>query len=272
MLAMSSAHRPHLYTTMTRPKILRKASPKPRKIDERMEDKLAQARMAWANGSFKNVKAVAAFYQVPYKTLLNRLKGIESKKKAHDTQALLTPAEKEVLVEWIQYLGLAGMPVNRKTIRPKVKAILKEKGRSINENMVSGSWIRRFLKEFPDALKTSRGSGLDPKRAKAFNYPSVHAYFNTLKDFLKENNIPWENVYNMDEKGVQLGGGRKNSQTRYFFSKLDAMMYRQKSDSLQLVTVVDCVCADGTAEIPPCFVFPGQGRFDEWSQVNDDIL
>ncbi|KAJ4486602.1 hypothetical protein C8J55DRAFT_424560 [Lentinula edodes] len=33
-----------------------------------------------------------------------------------------------------------------------------------------------------------------------------------LSNYLKDNNIPWENVYNMDEKGVQLGGGRKNSQ------------------------------------------------------------
>ncbi|KAF9067511.1 hypothetical protein BDP27DRAFT_1183905, partial [Rhodocollybia butyracea] len=74
------------------------------------EDKLAQARIAWTNGDFKNVKAAAAEYSVPYKTLLNRLKGIEPKKKAHDAQALLTQAEKEVLVEWIQYLGLAGMP------------------------------------------------------------------------------------------------------------------------------------------------------------------
>ncbi|KAF9068213.1 hypothetical protein BDP27DRAFT_1224607, partial [Rhodocollybia butyracea] len=100
----------------------------------------------------------------------------------------------------------------------------------------------------------------------------IHAYFQMLKDFLEENDIPWENLYNVDEKGVQLGRGCKNSQIRYFFVKFDAMMYRQKSDSLKLVTIVDCVCADGTAEIPPCFVFPGQGRFDEWSQVDDYIL
>ncbi|KIK54418.1 hypothetical protein GYMLUDRAFT_177267 [Collybiopsis luxurians FD-317 M1] len=50
------------------------------------------------------------------------------------------------------------------------------------------------------------------------------------------------------------------------------MMYCQKSDSLELVTVIDCVCADGTAEIPPCFIFKGVGKFPEWMEVNDDIL
>ena len=48
---------------------------------------------------------------------------------------------------------------------------------------------------------------LDPKRAKCFNYPIVRDFFETLKEALTQHEIPWENVYNMDEKGCQLGGG-----------------------------------------------------------------
>ncbi|KAJ3879597.1 hypothetical protein F5051DRAFT_309340, partial [Lentinula edodes] len=106
----------------------------------------------------------------------------------------------------------------------------------------------------------------------AFNYTTVHHHFNLLSNYLKDNDIPWENVYNMDEKGVQLGGGRKNSQIRYFFSRDDRMMYRGKSDDLQLVTILDCVCADGTADIKPGFVFSGVGKFGEWFEVHDDIV
>ncbi|KAE9393575.1 hypothetical protein BT96DRAFT_803684, partial [Gymnopus androsaceus JB14] len=50
------------------------------------------------------------------------------------------------------------------------------------------------------------------------------------------------------------------------------MMYRVKSDNLQLVTIIDCVCADGTAEIKPAFVFSGTTKFAEWMEVDDDIL
>lgn len=34
-------------------------------------------------------------------------------------------------------------------------------------------------------------------------------HFELLGSFLQDNNIPLENVYNMDEKGLQLEGGRR---------------------------------------------------------------
>ncbi|KAJ3849329.1 hypothetical protein EV368DRAFT_47508 [Lentinula lateritia] len=49
-------------------------------------------------------------------------------------------------------------------------------------------------------------SGLDPKWAQAFNYTTVHHHFNLLSNYSKDNDIPWENVYNMDEKGVVRPG------------------------------------------------------------------
>ncbi|KAJ3757397.1 hypothetical protein EV360DRAFT_46105, partial [Lentinula raphanica] len=114
--------------------------------------------------------------------------------------------------------------------------------------------------------------GLDPKRAQAFNSHTVNAYFEKLGEVLKEQDIPWEHIYNMDEMGVQMGGGRKNSQRKYFFSRQDKKMYRQHSDDLQLITIIDCICADGTAPITPAFVFPGSRMFKEWTEVLEDIL
>ncbi|KIJ36561.1 hypothetical protein M422DRAFT_179275 [Sphaerobolus stellatus SS14] len=49
----------------------------------------------------------------------------------------------------------------------------------------------------------------------------------------------------MDEKGIQLGGGHKNSNTLYFFDKEDKSHYILKSDSLVLVTIIECACTDG---------------------------
>ena len=82
------------------------------------------------------------------------------------------------------------------------------------------SWVKRFLARHPE-LKKCRGSGLDPKRAKNFNRTNVEAHFRQLEQLVKGKNIPWSNVYNMDEKGIQLGGGRKGFSTKYFFSRHD---------------------------------------------------
>ncbi|KAJ3791777.1 hypothetical protein GGU11DRAFT_694256, partial [Lentinula aff. detonsa] len=48
--------------------------------------------------------------------------------------------------------------------------------------------------------------------------------------------------------------------------------YRQHSNDLQLVTVIDCVCTNGTAPIKPAFMFPGARMYQEWMNVDDDIL
>lgn len=261
---------------MTIPKHLRTGPVKPRKISDEVEARIQQAKHAViisTDPKYTAAQAARDFgVQAHYKVLRQRLNGIQPKKKAHEKEMLLTEAEKMVLVEWIRFLGFAGIPVCKRTLRPKVKAIMEAKGMTITEQSVSPTWIRSFLKDHSDALKTARGSALDPKRAQAFNFSTVNEYFQELNSVLKDNNIPWEHVYNMDEKGVQMGGGRKNSQRKFIFSRSDVKMYRQHSDDLQLVTIIDCVCADGTAPIKPAFVFPGVKLHEEWTKEDDDIV
>ena len=51
-----------------------------------------------------------------------------------------------------------------------------------------------------------------------FNFTTVKQHFEDLDAILKKYDIPWENVYNMDEKGIQLGGGRKSDGRNFYFS------------------------------------------------------
>ncbi|KAJ7132585.1 hypothetical protein C8R44DRAFT_589226, partial [Mycena epipterygia] len=53
----------------------------------------------------------------------------------------------------------------------------------------------------------------------AFNPTSMNDYFQKLTAIMEEKKIPWRNVYNMDEKGIQLGGGRKNRGVKYILSR-----------------------------------------------------
>ncbi|THU88385.1 hypothetical protein K435DRAFT_679980 [Dendrothele bispora CBS 962.96] len=105
----------------------------------------------------------------------------------------------------MRYLALSARPINKRTIWPKVVEILRAKGRTTKQNTVSRTWIHNFYEKHCADLKTGRGVGLDPKRVKAFNFTTVDHHFNLLEKLLEEHGIPWENVYNMDEKGIQLG-------------------------------------------------------------------
>ncbi|KAF8836036.1 hypothetical protein BDN67DRAFT_873980, partial [Paxillus ammoniavirescens] len=48
--------------------------------------------------------------------------------------------------------------------------------------------------------------------------------------------------------------------------------YKLKSDDLELVTVLETICADGTATVLPCFVFSGTNHSAEWYELDDGIL
>jgi hypothetical protein len=135
-----------------------------------------------------------------------------------------------------------------KALKPKVEQLCGQSP--------SNSWVRDFIKEHKD-LKTSRAQGLDPKRARAFNFGTVDAYFKMIQKLVEEKQIPTENMYNMDEKGIQVGGGRTGNPTQYFFSREDRATYKLRDGNLKLVTVIESCCADGTTFLPG-FVFPGK--------------
>ncbi|KAJ7431088.1 hypothetical protein B0H11DRAFT_1762694, partial [Mycena galericulata] len=50
---------------------------------------------------------------------------------------------------------------------------------------------------------------LESCRARCLNRALVSEYFDILEELIKQYNIVPENIYNMDEKGIQLGVGAR---------------------------------------------------------------
>ena len=58
----------------------------------------------------------------------------------------------------------------------------------------------------------------------------------------------------MDEKGLQLGGGRKRSKKFFHLGGLKrSSFYQIQSDNLELVTIIECISAAGLS-VPPAFI------------------
>ncbi|KAJ3765279.1 hypothetical protein FB446DRAFT_655507 [Lentinula raphanica] len=91
---------------------------KPQILNDEVEARLQQAKEDLLKNTDPNYTPHDASHKfdVPYKTLLNRIKGIQPRKKAHESEMLLTEAEEEVVIEWIHYLGLAGVPICKRTL------------------------------------------------------------------------------------------------------------------------------------------------------------
>lgn len=127
-----------------------------------------------------------------------------------------------------------------------------------------------FLNQNPD-ITLSSATGLDPKQAMAFNEPVVNCFFDELTKLVEEYDIPAENVYNMDEKGCQWDGGKKGSQHKYVYSRKQLARYKHCSANLELITVLETVCANGEA-LKPCFVFPGASFCPEWFDNDPEVM
>ncbi|KIJ08365.1 hypothetical protein PAXINDRAFT_18495 [Paxillus involutus ATCC 200175] len=239
-----------------------------------LEAKYTAACKALDSGTCKNIAKAAAHYQVPYYTLRRRYKNLAvPRSRAHKHQQLLTDAQ-ETICHWIKYMGITGHPLSKWSLCMKVGDLsekLKEKVKSTKKfQSASRAWVEDFLRRHPD-IKLAWPTGLNPKCAQMFNFAVVNHHFKLLDDFLKAEGIPWENVYNMDEKGIQLGGGRKCDYTKYLYSRKQKVRIKIQSANLELVTVIECVCADGS-NLKPGFVFSGKDVLQEEHFEEDSLL
>ena len=212
-----------------------------------------------------NVKQTAFDLNVPYTTLWSRFLNIHKPtQEAHASQQFLSPSQERLLIEWIEHLGLTGCPLCKWTIWIQAQHLC------LDNKHPSKNWIYSFLKWHPNIV-LSLASGLDPKHAKAFNCPVVNWYFDEFKELVESHGIPIKNIYNMDEKGCQRGGGKKTSCRKYLYSWRQRAKYKHHSANLELITIIEAICTDGT-ELKPGFIFLGTSFSPEWFDCHPDIV
>ena len=100
---------------------------------------------------------------------------------------------------------------------------------------------------------------------------TVSHHFKLLEEYIEKHDIPWENIYNMDEQTNTARGGRKGTQQKFFFSRSGRANLKIQSGELELVTIVEVVCADGSSTIKPGFIFSGVRMRAEWCE-EDGIM
>ena len=75
--------------------------------------------------------------------------------------------------------------------------------------MPGKNWYHQFEKHCEEVHSSEPGN-LNPKRAQNFNPTNVAHFYNLLKSiFDTYPNLPLQHIWNMDEMGLQLGGGWK---------------------------------------------------------------
>ena len=209
-----------------------------------------------ANGRpWVSLHEAAGCFNVSKSTLTARFNRRKSKKEAHEHEKTLSFAAETALVEWVAKLGRRGIPLHASAVAQHASVISGIK--------VSERWVHRFRARHPE-LKLKWTTGLEHCRAQSLNPTAVAGFYDNLKDILDKYDIPEENIYNMDEKGIQLGMGKR---VCAMVDRDQKTVHQVEDGNRELVTVIECVCADGTA-IRPSVVFKGIRRNLEWGRNN----
>jgi hypothetical protein len=174
----------------------------------------------------------------------------------------LDTAQEKVLLEWIDHSAISGEPFHAGGLRARAKDLSgKQPGRH---------WHERFKQRHADVLVAAKATGLDPARGKNFNKANVLHLVSLITELIETYGfIPPEHLWNTDEKGVQMGGGRKAGRRLYYYLRKRRYRYRKCSDNLELVTVIEVVNAAGQAA-PPYFVL-SEGQMPDIRQVPGEI-
>ncbi len=227
-----------------------------------VEDRIKQACRYVHKQKNVNLVEAATKFDVPYYTLRRRyLKLNCPPSQAPKKNRILTKIQEKILVLWLRLWGAQGTPVSRQGVRLKVERLT---GKLPNQR-----WVDRFRVRHPE-LAYSKSAPLDTKRAQCFNRTAIDQHFKDFAETLVAiGSVKPQNLYNMDEKGAQMGGGRKSSGIKYFFSRTDRARYKKRSEDLELVTIIECVSADGVA-LTPGFVFNGTTYDMEWFAAAKD--
>jgi hypothetical protein len=197
-------------------------------------------------GAYFSYREVAKRYNISRATLMRRHRG--QTRPCRLANLALHPQQEEELVQYIKGLTERRLPPTRSMIRNFASSLAGKE--------VSMMWVTRFLnRHAPDRLTTRWTTGMDRKRHKADSGAKYSLYFKLLHAKIKEYEVQPTHIFNMDEKGFQIGSlGRSK---RVF----DKVLYNQKGVRAALqdgntswVTVLACVCADGTA-LSPSLIF-----------------
>lgn len=155
------------------------------------------------------------------------------------------PAQEQTILDWCNLNSSMAKPLHPKQLHARVF--------DLTGHYPGHNWHYAFLRRHP-ALRMLKPRGLDPKHSQNFNKATIGEFFDMRKQLeVKYKGILPEHHWNMDEKGNQMGGGRKNDGSKFIFAREDVDWYWTHSDNLELVTIIECISAAGV-RMPPWFV------------------
>ena len=212
-----------------------------------------------------NLNATGKLIKLSHATMARLLSGGQTLQQANAAKGHLTDDETEVILDFIAECGNQGFPLNHRRLWAHVNSILHARlGPAFRAEGLGHNWTHRFVEKHHDRIKTSWATPLEEKRGQGANPHADAAWWELLGETLTKYNIKPENIYGVDEVGIQPQGGQRE---RVIGGRKKAPQYQQRGGTRENITVLVTICADGTSQAP-AVIFKGSSFQMKWKQNN----
>ena len=159
--------------------------------------------------------------KLSHATLACLISGGHTIQEFNSSKSHLTAGEVDTVINFITEVGNCGFPLSHGRLKAHVNQILKACLGSLFPG-VGQYWTQRFAEKYSDWIKVPWGTSLEEKCGQGANPHSNNVWWKIL-GALKEYNIKPENIYGVDEVGIQPQGGQRE---RVFGSHKKGMQYQ----------------------------------------------
>src|SRR6478735_7082759 len=222
------------------------------------EARILLALQSLQNNPKLSIRRAAAIYEVHYRTLHRRQKGIQSRRETIPNSRRLSDLEEQIIIQFILELHARGFPPRLRGVEEMANRLLADRDAS----PVGKRWASNFIKRQPE-LKTRRFRRYDYKRAKCEDPEVIRGWFALVENTIAKYGIDATDIYNFDETGFMMGvistGMVVTSAERSSNAKLAQLGNRE------WVTVIQGVSSEGWC-VPPFVVVAGKNHLSTWYQ------
>jgi len=176
-------------------------SPPKQAISSNQEGRVLLAVQAVKLQQFKSVRAAAVAYDIPQRTLSNRIHGMTSRRDSTPNSRKLTLEEESAIVRYILDLDSRGFPPRPQDVQEMADLLLAERDASL---VVGKNWTSNFIKRRTE-LKTKFSRKYDYKRAQCEDPVIIGDWFKLVRNVVAKYGIVEEDIYNFDEAGFLIG-------------------------------------------------------------------
>jgi hypothetical protein len=198
-----------------------------------------------------------------WQTIINRYKGRQSLREAHEKLQKVTPAEEAVIVQFALESADRGFPISLRNLEQYANLVRKA-WLGPNCEPVGESWAGRFLDRHRDTLQTHWSRPLNTQRARALNPETKKKWFELVDEFIVKAGVSPENIYGMDESGFPPSD---QGVRRVIGGRGTKTQHAQGGANRENVTVLVTICADGTT-VSPMIIFKAKNFQARWRNDN----